>query len=197
MQATYKSIVQISFVILMLSFTSTSMAKIYKWTDANGKTHYTATPPPSKEKSEEFKVQKIKKSSLTNIDKTIVKIPSDSESLSKEKDFTKVDPTLSAQSQCKKASKKRPAMFAAIKSKIDESKASGKMSESQYNKALKQMKVSQAKQPNFAECVRKYNSGDQVEINQLANNDSQSALSYLMLKAQQDKKELEKQLKFK
>lgn len=51
---------------IALAFSSTAMAKVYKWTDANGKTHYTATPPPAKTKAkaEEFKVRKKPKSSL-------------------------------------------------------------------------------------------------------------------------------------
>ena len=53
---------------LALSITSIASAKIYKWTDEQGKTHYTATPPPAKlkTKSQEFKVNKIKSSSLSN-----------------------------------------------------------------------------------------------------------------------------------
>jgi len=52
---------------IALAMSSTAMAKIYKWTDASGNTHYTATPPPakSKAKAKEFKVKKKPASSLT------------------------------------------------------------------------------------------------------------------------------------
>lgn len=35
--------------ILTLTLTHTASAEIYKWTDAQGNTHYTQTPPPAKE----------------------------------------------------------------------------------------------------------------------------------------------------
>ena len=41
--------VSVTSLTLLLSVFSTGVqAKIYKWTDANGQTHYTATPPPGK-----------------------------------------------------------------------------------------------------------------------------------------------------
>jgi len=59
-----------TILIFLLSLTviSPAMAKIYKWTDANGKMHYTSTPPPANIKvkeSKELKIHKTKKSSLT------------------------------------------------------------------------------------------------------------------------------------
>jgi len=44
------TIVTLSTLALALSVTSTQ-AKIYKWTDANGSTHYSATPPKQHKKS--------------------------------------------------------------------------------------------------------------------------------------------------
>ena len=52
-------------LILGLTISTSGFAKVYKWTDANGKTHYTATPPPTQTKvisKEEFKVHKTPKS---------------------------------------------------------------------------------------------------------------------------------------
>lgn len=41
--------------LLGLSLALTAQAEIYKWTDDNGKTHYTATPPPDPEKGKNIK----------------------------------------------------------------------------------------------------------------------------------------------
>jgi len=48
------TIVTLSTLALALSVTSTQ-AKIYKWTDANGSTHYSATPPKQQKKKTEVK----------------------------------------------------------------------------------------------------------------------------------------------
>ncbi len=55
--------------MLTVIFSSSAIAKVYKWKDANGKTHYSATPPPvkSKVKSEEIKIHKTPASSLRDI----------------------------------------------------------------------------------------------------------------------------------
>jgi len=41
--------------LLGLSLAVSVQAEIYKWTDDNGKTHYTATPPPDPEKGKNIK----------------------------------------------------------------------------------------------------------------------------------------------
>lgn len=54
--------------LLSLTVISPAMAKVYKWTDANGKLHYTSTPPPTNIKvkeSKELKIHKTPKTSLT------------------------------------------------------------------------------------------------------------------------------------
>lgn len=60
---------KIMFIALLsLTVISPAMAKVYKWTDANGKLHYTSTPPPATTKvkeSKEIKIHKTPKSSLT------------------------------------------------------------------------------------------------------------------------------------
>jgi hypothetical protein len=57
---------QLIVLSLSLAFSLPAMAKIYKWVDANGKTHYTSQPPSVKTQSnEEVKIKKIPKSSLT------------------------------------------------------------------------------------------------------------------------------------
>jgi hypothetical protein len=43
-----KSVILTSISILIMSMSLTAHAKIYKWTDANGQTHYTAQPPTQK-----------------------------------------------------------------------------------------------------------------------------------------------------
>ncbi len=43
-----KSVILTSISILLMSMSLTAHAKIYKWTDANGQTHYTAQPPTQK-----------------------------------------------------------------------------------------------------------------------------------------------------
>lgn len=59
---------KILFVMAVLLLSAPSMAKIYKWVDESGTTHYTQTPPPAKAKVkvEEVKVAKAPKSSLTS-----------------------------------------------------------------------------------------------------------------------------------
>jgi len=199
MQPSKKSLLNIVLLGVALSFSSTSMAKIYKWTDANGKTHYTATPPPKSlnaSKAEEFKVQKIKKSSLTNIDNTANSSVATTQLATGTKALA-VDPTIDAQTQCKKAAKKMPAMYAHIKGKLDQSKKKGLMTDSQYDKALKQMKKAKNNKKSYADCVNKYNSGGEAEINQIANSNPEDAFTYLVMSADKAQKELEKQLKSK
>ena len=197
MQATQKSLLQIALVALTLCFSSSAMAKIYKWTDANGKTHYTATPPPAKAdaKTEEFKVQKIKKSSLTHIDTSKPMPLMINPDGTAKKTIHTIDPKLSAQTQCKNAAKNTPKMHAFMKVKMKESLSKGIMTQTEYDKAIKQMENSKNDKSSFAECVKKYNSGDKVEINQLANNDPESALTYLAMKAHKEKLDLEDLLK--
>ncbi len=43
-----KSVILTSFTVLSLALSINAQAKIYKWTDANGQTHYTAQPPAEK-----------------------------------------------------------------------------------------------------------------------------------------------------
>lgn len=59
---------KVLFAMIVLFLSAPSMAKIYKWVDGNGTTHYTQTPPPAKSKAkvEEIEVAKAPKSSLTN-----------------------------------------------------------------------------------------------------------------------------------
>jgi len=45
-----KSIILTSFTSLALLMGATAQAKIYKWQDANGQTHYTAQPPTQAQK---------------------------------------------------------------------------------------------------------------------------------------------------
>lgn len=195
MQATHKSFLQTALVALTLCFSTAAMAKIYKWTDANGKTHYTATPPPAKASAEEFKVQKTKKSSLTHIDTSKPMPLTINPDGSEKKNIHTINPKLSAQTQCKNASKNLPKMHALMKTKIEESKSKGIMTQAQYDKAMKQMRDTKNDKSSFAECVKKYNSGDKVEINQLANNDPEIALTYLAMKAHKEKIELKDLLK--
>ena len=59
---------KVLFAIIVLFLSAPGMAKIYKWVDGNGTTHYTQTPPPAKSKAkvEEINVAKAPKSSLAN-----------------------------------------------------------------------------------------------------------------------------------
>ena len=43
-----KSVILTSFTVLAIGMIVSAQAKIYKWTDANGQTHYTAQPPAEK-----------------------------------------------------------------------------------------------------------------------------------------------------
>ncbi len=49
-------------LVLTLTLPHTAFAEIYKWTDAQGNTHYTQTPPPAKE---------VKAENVQNIEKDI------------------------------------------------------------------------------------------------------------------------------
>lgn len=51
-----------SALIFTLTLSVTATAEIYKWTDAQGNTHYTQTPPPAKE---------VKAENVQNIEKDI------------------------------------------------------------------------------------------------------------------------------
>ncbi len=62
-----KTTLKLLALTLLISFSNTSIAKVYKWVDTNGKTHYSATPPPSKIKvksHQEMTLHKTPKSSL-------------------------------------------------------------------------------------------------------------------------------------
>lgn len=51
-------------IIVSMSLSATVSAKVHKWVDEHGRTHYTDTPPPKKAKtSKELKVRKYKASS--------------------------------------------------------------------------------------------------------------------------------------
>ena len=57
---------QLIILSLSLAFCGPVMAKIYKWVDIKGNTHYTAQPPSVKTQSnEEVKIKKIPSSSRT------------------------------------------------------------------------------------------------------------------------------------
>jgi len=70
-------------LLIAVSITTPALAKIYKWKDAQGVTHYTATPPPAtaKIKSKEIKIKKKPKSSLTHMN--VVQIPVEEETSNK------------------------------------------------------------------------------------------------------------------
>ena len=52
----------VTALTLTLALANTTSAEIYKWTDAQGNTHYTQTPPPAKE---------VKAENVENIEKDI------------------------------------------------------------------------------------------------------------------------------
>lgn len=173
-------------IILTLSFSSTAMAKIYKWTDSNGKTHYTATPPPAKAKAktEEFKIQKVKKSSLTR-----KSVESNNSSHYSTKNAS--NKTGNAQSQCSKAVNKYPAVLSKLKRKINKAKSAGKISDLEYSKAMKQVQTERRKVQSISDCVKDYNRGgrDSNTVDLIANNSAADALTYLMLGAAFDQAE--------
>jgi len=59
------------FILVLIS--GTAQAKIYKWTDENGQTHYTATPPPKK-KAENIEIKG--RAQVYNIADISISIPS-------------------------------------------------------------------------------------------------------------------------
>jgi len=180
MQTINKPLFKIALLSLSLCFASTAMAKIYKWTDASGKTHYTATPPPAKAKAktEEFKVQKVKKSSLTNNSYAEDRSSRRSKSKSTKK-------RASAQSQCSKAVRKYPVILSKLKRKLNQGKAAGKINEMEYQKALGEIQKEKSKVQSVSDCVRDYKRGgkDANSVNLIANNSAEDALTYLMLGA--------------
>ena len=138
------------FVLLLGLIISTSgLAKVYKWTDANGKTHYTATPPPTQTKTlsnEEFKVRKTPKSSLrpsSSYAKPSYSNNSTSSKKSKSKKKTKT--TQHARAQCGKAINRAPALMSKIKSQLRQAVNAGKVPKAKMAEFEKQEKAGKFK----------------------------------------------------
>ena len=67
MTITNRKIINSSIVVLLFLMSANSQAKIYKWIDANGQTHYSAQPPKQLEKR--IKVKNIENEIKSNAGK--------------------------------------------------------------------------------------------------------------------------------
>ncbi len=166
---------------ISLTFSTSGLAKIYKWTDANGKTHYTATPPPSKAKvlsKKEFKVRKTPKSSLTNTSRS-------SNYSSKNKTSSKAknsgDKRQHAQAQCRKARQKAPALEREVQRQLRQAVKSGKVSKDKMAEFKRQQSAGKFKAPSMSACIKDYLAGGSRQTDTIADNSASDAVMHIQL----------------
>ena len=176
------------FVLLLgLTVSTSAFAKVYKWTDANGKTHYTATPPPTKAKvlsNEEFKVHKIPKSSLRPSSSFAKPSYADKNTSSKNtKTKKKTNTKFHARTQCGKAIGKAPAVISKIKNQLRQAVNAGKAQKSKMAEFEKQEKAGKLKAPTMAKCVKEYMAGGGRQTDTIADNNASDAVAWMQLDA--------------
>jgi len=172
-----------SLILLALGLTIThsGFAKIYKWTDANGKTHYTATPPPSKTKvlsNTEFKVRKTPKSSLTH---TTSESKYTSNHKSKKTAKTVTDKRQHARAQCQKARQKAPALEREVQRQLRRAVKSGKIPKEKMAEFKRQQNAGKFKAPSMSACVKNYMSGGSRQTDTIADNSASDAVLNIQL----------------
>lgn len=174
-------------LLLGLTISTSGFAKVYKWTDANGKTHYTATPPPTQTKvisKEEFKVHKTPKSSLRPSSSFAKPSYSDSSTSSKKsKTKKKTNTKLHARNQCGKAINKAPALISKIKSQLRQAISTGKVPESKMAEFKKQEQSGKLKAPTMDKCVKDYMAGGGRQTDTIADNNASDAVAWMQLDA--------------
>lgn len=169
-----KPLLKMILISLSLTIPSVTMAKVYKWTDEQGKVHYTATPPPAKlkTKSKEFKVNKVKSSSLTNSSSSSEDTDTNSEKF--------------AVNKCEKALEKVPQLLKQMEKVVEEAYSTGKISEKDYKLANIHIKEERSKpKATVSECLKDYNAGgrEKNDILNLANNSVEDAFQLMAMGA--------------
>ncbi|MEE9327121.1 MAG: DUF4124 domain-containing protein [Cocleimonas sp.] len=149
---------QLIILSLSLAFAAPAIAKIYKWVDAKGKTHYTSQPPSVKTQSnEEVKIKKIPKSSLTYQPRIapapVVNLATDKKKNKPEKVTNKRQ---NASSQCKKLKSKTQDKLDLTAKLLDIARA--KMPAREYNKQKEALRNNREKLNGFSqsECMSDY-----------------------------------------
>ncbi|GAA0422122.1 hypothetical protein GCM10009133_33330 [Cocleimonas flava] len=177
-------------LILGLAISTSGYAKIYKWTDANGKTHYTATPPPAQKKvisNEEFKVHKTPKSSLRPSSSYAKSSNSNSSDTSKSSKKTKAKKKpitkIHARAQCGKAINKAPALMSKIRSQLRQAISAGKVPASKMEEFEKQERAGKFKAPSMDKCVKDYMAGGGRQTDTIADNSASDAIAWIQLDA--------------
>ena len=189
----------ILLISLALSLSTPAFAKVYKWTDGSGVTHYTATPPPSKTRvksAEEFKVHKTPKSSLTHKKKYKASVNSNTvnNSPNKHRNNNKYnnpiakgnnqsDDTRNASSQCQKAINNLPKVLDEVEKLLEMGLSTGKLSNAEYRQKKSGLRQQRRQRVSYSDCVDKYKS-DRAErnlINNFADNDPNTALSGVIM----------------
>ncbi len=176
-------------ILLILSLSAPALAKVYKWTDASGTTHYTATPPPTKIKvksSQELKIHKTPKSSLTHRGNAVAQY--------QKKSMTGKNDNQNRQSQeesiaekahdkCQKAISNIPKVLDETEKLLRMGRRTGRLSDADYEKKLKVVRKGRRTIPTYSKCIDEYkhNNKERGRINQFADNDAQSVLGMIML----------------
>jgi len=184
-----KPLLKMLMLSLAFSIPSITMAKVYKWTDEQGKTHYTATPPPAKlkTKSKEFKINKTKSSSLTN-------------NLNESNSETEDNPEEYVRSKCNQAINKVPQLIREMERVVEKGYSAGKIPEKDYKLAKSQIRQEKTKpKPSMSECISDYNKGGRKknDIVNLANNSVEDAFQLMAMGAalEQAEKRIKKKKK--
>jgi len=176
-----RTLTTLILVALSLSISTSGFAKIYKWTDANGKTHYTATPPSSKAKvlsKKEFKVRKTPKSSLTHTSQS-TNYSSKSKTSAKEKKT--VNKRQQAQAQCSKARQKTPALEREVLRQLRQAVKSGKISKDKMAEFKRQQSAGKFKAPSMSACIKDYMNGGSRDTDTIADNSASDAVMHIQL----------------
>lgn len=136
-----------SLFVALLTISTSSNAKIYKWVDEAGKTHYTATPPPQNIESKEMKVKNGQASE------------SKSTKAEPKKELTKDEQkeiTADAEEDCKEAIEKLPAIFENIEDITKMAYSFGSISKEDHDKTIGEIEKAKETKPTLSECLTDY-----------------------------------------
>lgn len=176
-------------VLLSLTLSAPALAKVYKWTDASGVTHYTSTPPPAKIKvknSQELKIHKTPKSSLTHKSKANTRYKKKSKfDRNDNQDSQNKEESIAdkAHDKCQKAISNIPKVYDEVETLLKMGRRTRKLSDADYDKKITEIREQRRKIPTYSKCIDEYkhNNKERRNINQFADNDPQTILSMIML----------------
>lgn len=141
---------QLIILSLSLAFCGPVMAKIYKWVDIKGNTHYTAQPPSVKTQSnEEVKIKKIPSSSRTYQPYIAPKPVNDATANKKKNTSSNVtNKRQIASSQCEKIKRKSQEKLNLTAKLLEKSRA--KIPPHTYNKQQEALRINREKLNSFS-----------------------------------------------